>query len=122
MALSTAEAELTSLVEALQTGRSVRALVALLIEDVNLEIYNDNRAAVVLAFGAGGGWRTSHLRIRASCLAEAMKEGELALSHRPGSVLWADALTKTSFAEEFFYVRARRPFEMGRSVWSMERG
>ena len=69
-AASHAEAELTALLEGLQTGRSVRALIELLLPDVNLEIYNDNRAAVVLASGSGAGWRTQHLRIRASCLAE----------------------------------------------------
>lgn len=38
--------------------------------------------------------RTRHLRIRASCLSEALKAGELTLSHRMGSSLWADGLTK----------------------------
>ena len=94
MSLSTAESQLTALVEGLQTGRSVRALVELLIEDVTLELYNDNRAAVVMASGSGGGWRTRHLRIRARCLAEALKLGEVTLSHRMGTSLWADALTK----------------------------
>ena len=95
MALSTAEAELTALVEGLQTGRSVRALVELLSEEVSLELFNDNRAAVVLASGAGGGWRTRHLRIRAFCLSEALSKGELTLEHRSGAWLWADALTKS---------------------------
>ena len=95
MALSTAEAELTAIVEGLQAGRSVRALIELLVPKVDLEIYNDNRAAVVLASGAGGGWRTRHLRIRASCLAEALKAGEVSLNHRMGSSLWADGLTKS---------------------------
>ena len=54
MSLSTAEAELTALVEGLQSGRSVRALVELFLEDVTLELYNDNRAAIVLASGVGG--------------------------------------------------------------------
>lgn len=94
MALSTAEAELTALVEGLQTGRSVKALAELLLKDVDLELYNDNRAAVVLASGSGGGWRTRHLRIRAGCLAEALKVEEVTLSHRVGTSLWADALTK----------------------------
>ena len=60
MSLSTAEAELTALVEGLQSGRSVRSLVELLMEEVTLELYNDNRAAIVLASGARGGWRTRH--------------------------------------------------------------
>ena len=85
MALSTAEAELTSLVEGLHSGRSVRALVELLMGKVELELYNDNRAAVVLASGSGGGWRTRHLRIRASCLTEALREREVTLTHRVGT-------------------------------------
>ena len=95
MALSTAEAELSALIEGLQSGRSTRALVELLLEEVTLELYNDNRAAVILASGTGGGWRTRHLRIRAHCLAEAIKVGEVSLNHRAGSSLWADALTKS---------------------------
>ena len=54
MALSTAEAELTAIVEGLQSGRSVRALVELLMANVDLELYIDNRAAVVLAVEGGG--------------------------------------------------------------------
>ena len=94
IALSTAEAELAALMEGVQAGRSVRALVSLVEDEVELELYNDNRAALILASGQGGGWRTRHLRIRANCLAEAVKEKELSLTHRPGTKLWADALTK----------------------------
>ena len=94
MALSTAESELTAILEGLQAGRSARALINLIMPVVDLELYNDNRAAVVLASGSGGGWRTRHLRIRASCLSEALKTGEVSLSHRTGTSLWADGLTK----------------------------
>ena len=114
MALSTAEAELTALLEGLQAGRSVRALVELLLPKVNLEIYNDNRAAVVLGSGSGGGWRTRHLRIRASCLAEALRVGELTLEHRAGSALWADALTKplpSQSLERFCFGVLLKPLE-----------
>lgn len=94
ISLSTAEAELTALLEGLQAGRSVRALLELMMGEVRMELYNDNRAALILGLGTGGGWRTRHLRIRARCLAEALQKGELSLSHRPGTELWADALTK----------------------------
>lgn len=93
MALSTAEAELTALVEGLQAGRSVRALAELLLDDVHLGCW--------LITGSGGGWRTRHLHIRASCLAEAVSKGELTLSHRVGTSLWADALTKSLPAQRF---------------------
>ena len=94
VALSTAEAELTALVDALQAGRSVRALVDLFEKRTTMEVANDNRAALVLGSGQGGGWRTRHLRIRAACVSEAVSNGEIILMHRPGSHLWADALTK----------------------------
>ena len=93
-ALSTAEAELTAIMEGAQAGRSVRALLELFEVPISMEIYNDNRAALILAGGQGGGWRTRHLRIRANCLAEAIREGEFSLTHRVGTRLWADALTK----------------------------
>lgn len=96
MALSTAEAELTALVEGLQTGRSVRSLVQLLLPEVDLELYNDNRAAVVLASGAGRGWRTRHLRIRASCLAEALK--------------MASSLSATGWEPHCGQMRSPKPF------------
>ena len=94
IALSTAESELTALLDALQAGRSVRSLVNLVEESTAMEVVNDNRAALILGSGQGGGWRTRHLRIRAACLAEAIAKGELVLMHRPGAQLWADALTK----------------------------
>ena len=94
VALSTAEAELTAIMEGAQAGRSVRALLELFEVPISMEIYNDNRAALILAGGQGGGWRTRHLRIRANCLAEAIREGEFTLTHRVGTRLWADALTK----------------------------
>ena len=61
---------------------------------MSFELMNDNQAAVILGSGSGGSWRTRHLRIRANCLSEAVSLGEVSLSHRPGAVLWADALTK----------------------------
>ena len=94
IALSTAEAELNALLEGLAAGRSVRSLLYQLQPIVDFDLFNDNRAAIILAGGQGGGWRTRHLRIRANCLAEAIKEKEVDLSHRSGTKLWADSLTK----------------------------
>ena len=94
MSLSTAEAELTVMVDGLQAGRSVRSLVALLENSTQLEMLADNRAALVLAAGHGGGWRTRHLRIRSNALTEAIETGEVDLSHRAGRLLLADGLTK----------------------------
>ena len=94
IALSTAEAELTSLLEGLQCGRAARSLINLIEESTVMELLNDNRAALILASNQGGGWRTRHLRIRANCLAEAVDTKEVDLQHRVGTKLWADSLTK----------------------------
>ena len=94
IALSTAEAELTSLLEGLQCGRAARSLINLIEESTVMELLNDNRAALILASNQGGGWRTRHLRIRANCLAEAVDTKEVDLQHRVGTKLWANSLTK----------------------------
>ena len=93
-ALSTAEAELVGLVDGLAVGRSIGALMQILGEEVQMELYNDNRAALILATGQGGSWRTRHLRIRAGALSEAIQRKEVVLDHRVGTKLLADALTK----------------------------
>ena len=95
ISLSTAEAELTALLEGLQAGRAIRALVGLLESETTLEIYNDNRAALLLANGQSGSWRTRHLRIRSAALSEALQSGEAVILHRDGTYLSADGLTKS---------------------------
>lgn len=82
------------MVDALQAGRSVRSFVELIHPGTDMVMFGDNRAALILAGGQGGGWRTRHLRIRSSALADALKRGELQLFHMAGTRLLADALTK----------------------------
>ena len=94
VALSTAEAELVAMVDSLQAGRAARSFIELIQGTTELEMHGDNRAALVLATGQGGGWRTRHLRIRSSALSEAIATKEVKLFHRRGTKLYADALTK----------------------------
>ena len=94
VALSTAEAELIAMVDALQAGRSVRSFIELIHPGTDMMMFGDNRAALILAGGQGGGWRTRHLRIRSSAIADALKRGELKMQHMAGTRLLADALTK----------------------------
>ena len=63
ISLSTAEAELNALLVGLAAGRSVRSLLTQLQPVVNFDLFNDDRAAIILAGVQGGGWRTRHLRI-----------------------------------------------------------
>ena len=55
-------------------------------------IYNDNIAALSIATGRSGSWRTRHLRIRANALTEAVEKKEWMLWHLDGGYLgggWA---------------------------------
>lgn len=55
MALSTAEAELIAMIDALQAGRSVRSFIKLFFPGTTMELFSNNRAAIILATGRGGG-------------------------------------------------------------------
>ena len=91
ISLSTAEAELNALLEGLTAGRSARSLLNQLQPIVDFDLFNDNRAAIILA----GGLANTPLEDQGElCLAEAIKEKELDLGHRAGTKLWADSLTK----------------------------
>ena len=71
-----------------------QSLVALSTAEVELTDYGRGASGSLSEGAAGalrGGWRTRHLRIRANCLAEAIREGEFTLV---GTRLRADALTK----------------------------
>ena len=59
-------------------------------------IYGDNCSAISIASNSDGGWRTRHLRLRASGLREALKDPaeNLTLRHLKGTELVADLLTK----------------------------
>lgn len=67
--LSTAESELMSILEGLTALRCIRSLVEMLQETkVEGRMYADSTAAISIAVGTTGSWRTRHLRIRAQGL------------------------------------------------------
>lgn len=83
--LSTAEAELMSLLESLVVARSIGALLeAVFGGEVELRLNSDSTAAIAIAAGTTSSWRTRHLRIRAAGLAEALRAKEVSLSHVSG--------------------------------------
>ena len=93
--LSTAESELMSLLEGLTALRCLRSIVEMIQEEkVEGRMYSDSTAAISIATGTTGSWRTRHLRIRAQGLHEALERGEVTLEHQPGRCLVADGLTK----------------------------
>ena len=94
MSLSTAEAELTAMLEGAVALLGSEALLRdLAYEKQNKAIYVDSTSALALSEGSGS-WRTRHLRVKAEWLCEKLNEGEFAVHHCEGRVQLADLLTK----------------------------
>ena len=61
--LSTAESELTELVEAMVAGESVFVIISELFAEVDSIALCDSQAALAILMAEGGSWRTRHLRL-----------------------------------------------------------
>ena len=92
--LSTAEAELAELVEAMTAGESVAAIVDELIGYVPRGAFTDSQSALAIITTDGGNWRTRHLRTRASYARQTVLSGRWVIHHSPGEFLTADIGTK----------------------------
>ena len=92
--LSTAEAELAELVEAMTAGESVAAIVDELIGYVPRGAFTDSQSALAIITADGGNWRTRHLRTRASYARQTVLSGRWVIHHSPGEFLTADIGTK----------------------------
>ena len=93
-ALSTAEAELIEVIEAVVVGDSIACLVDEMVRDVPKFLKCDNTAAVSIASCATGAWRTRHLKVRAAHLKRRIQSGQWELKYQPGRELIADIGTK----------------------------
>ena len=92
--LSTAEAELLSMIDGAVAMKGVEALLLDVGETVeNKEIASDSMAALSISSGSTS-WRTRHLRIKAGWLQEQISHGLMTARHCPGEVQPADLLTK----------------------------
>ena len=92
--LSTAEAELNELIEAMNAGESVATILYELFDDVKKIGWSDSQSALSILSSEGGSWRTRHLRMRASYARQAVLSGDWAVGHVPGEELNADIGTK----------------------------
>ena len=92
--LSTAESELTELVEAMVAGESVYAIISELFAEVNRIALCDSQAALAILLAEGGSWRTRHLRLRWSFARQAVLRGDWQVGHVPGERMIADIGTK----------------------------
>lgn len=92
--LSTAESELNELVEAMNAGESVGAIIEEVYPSVLKQAYTDSSSALAIMVNEGGSWRTRHLRLRASYARQAVSQGLWQLTHVPGEEMVADIGTK----------------------------
>ena len=60
--LSTAEAELNEIIEAMNAGESVATILYELFDDVKKIAWSDSQSALSILSSEGGSWRTRHLR------------------------------------------------------------
>lgn len=92
--LSTAEAELLSMIDGAVAMKGVESLLLDIGEIIDSkEIASDSMAALSISSGSSS-WRTRHLRIKAGWLQEQLSYGLMTARHCPGEVQPADLLTK----------------------------
>ena len=92
--LSTAEAELMAMSEAVLALQSVDSM----LQDVKTVVkphllFSDSTSALAIANGSGS-WRTRHLRLRSAWVSELLANQSIAMCHCSGEFQPADLLTK----------------------------
>ncbi|CAE7029197.1 GIP, partial [Symbiodinium sp. KB8] len=93
--LSSAEAELVTMISGLQAAEAVLPLVQELVEqDVTISLLADNEAAIRAFDTAPASWRSRHLRMRAFAARERISANILRVTHLPGQYQIADIATK----------------------------
>ena len=102
VALSTCESELIGYLEGYTAGEGIAQLLTELEFNVTRCLFGDNKAALAVCGNETGGWRTRHLRIRASRLREILRDGGAwKAAHLRGTSLSADGMTKPLNGQAF---------------------
>ena len=91
---STAEAELTEIVEGMIAGESIYVIVQEICPEVLKFIKTDSMSAVSILGCDSGSWRTRHLRLRSAFARQCISAGEWCIQHVPGESMIADLGTK----------------------------
>ena len=93
--LSSAEAELVSMIHSIQVSDSVCPIIEELLEDdVTTSLLGENAAASASFNPGAGSWRNRHLRMRARAGRERIQAGTLTTTYVPGELQVADVGTK----------------------------
>ena len=105
--LSSAEAELVSMIHGVQLCEAVQPLIEELTEgDTTISLLGDNEAAIRAFQATPGGWRNRHLRMRASAARERVAANQLVVTHLPGEHQVADLGTKPLSRARLFQLLA----------------
>ena len=93
--LSSAEAELVSMVHSLQMSDSIVPVIEELVQvDLRTALMADSAAALASFAPSSGSWRNRHLRLRAAAARERVEWGTLNAAYIPGELQVADIGTK----------------------------
>ena len=93
--MSTMESELYAAAQGYVLLQSVSAILREIgVGPFDQELAIDNSSAVAMCTGGPGSQRTRHLKVRASCIREAVASGQLTVRHTPGEEQLADLATK----------------------------
>ena len=105
VSLSTAEAEMTEIVESMIAGESIAVVATELFPSLQKKMWSDSQSAVAILTMESGNWRTRHLRMRAAAARQAIRTGEWFIQHRLGEDLAIDIGTKALSAVRFEKLR-----------------
>ncbi|CAE7884617.1 RE1 [Symbiodinium sp. KB8] len=93
--MSTMESELYAAAQGYVLLQSVSAILREIgVGPFDQELAIDNSSAVAMCTGGPGSQRTRHLKVRASCIREAVASGQLIVRHTPNEEQLADLATK----------------------------
>ena len=92
--LSTAEAEMNEMIEAMVAGESIGVIVEELLGFIPKVLWTDSMSGLAIVTNDGGSWRTRHLRTRSAFARQAVQQGLWSMAHVPGEEMLADLGTK----------------------------
>jgi hypothetical protein len=103
--LSTAQAELTEIVEGMIAGESIFVILAELFPKISKLVKTDSMSAQAILANEGGNWRTRHLRLRCSFARQSILAGEWSTQHVAGEYMLADIGTKPLSSVRFEFLK-----------------
>ena len=103
--LSTAEAELTEIVEGMIAGESIYVILAEIFPMTTKVVKTDSMSAQAILTTDGGNWRTRHLRLRCSFARQSILAGEWSTQHVAGEFMLADIGTKPLASVRFEFLK-----------------